>query len=106
MKVSTMENIKRRLGWLWPALLVGVLVLSACGGAVSVPRSQDEVPRIAPQELKRQLDSGQEIVVVDTRSAAEYQQRRIPGAVSIPANEMALRLDELPRDQEIVLYCT
>lgn len=101
-----MESARRMTRWLWLVLLVGVLALAACGGATRVPKTQGEVPRITPQELKRQLDSSQEILVVDSRSLAEFQQRHIAGAVSVPYAEVQARLGELPRDQEIVLYCT
>ncbi|MDD7941028.1 metalloregulator ArsR/SmtB family transcription factor [Actinomycetospora lutea] len=43
-------------------------------------------------------------VVLDVRPAIEYRAGHIPGAVHIPADELAARLDELP-DTEIVAYC-
>jgi rhodanese-related sulfurtransferase len=45
------------------------------------------------------------IVVLDVRPALEYKHGHIAGARSIPINELSSRLDELPRDQEIVAYC-
>jgi rhodanese-related sulfurtransferase/DNA-binding transcriptional ArsR family regulator len=45
------------------------------------------------------------IVVLDVRPALEYKQGHIAGARSIPIGELANRLDDLPRDQEIVAYC-
>ena len=67
------------------------------------------VARITPEELRRQLDAGDEtLAIVDTRSpldvhAAPYA---IPGAVWIPAEDIARRSDELPKRREIVLYCS
>jgi rhodanese-related sulfurtransferase/DNA-binding transcriptional ArsR family regulator len=46
-----------------------------------------------------------EVIVLDVRPVAEYQAGHIPGARSIPADELAARLDELPLDREIVAYC-
>ena len=48
----------------------------------------------------------EEIVIVDTRSVREYEVSHIEGAVSIPLLEIDDRYEELPKDKEIVLYCT
>ncbi len=45
------------------------------------------------------------VLVVDVRTAAEYQRGAIPGAVNIPLDELRERLDELPRDRDVWLYC-
>jgi rhodanese-related sulfurtransferase len=61
----------------------------------------DEVSR---EELLRRVESGQ-ATVIDVRPAEEFAAGHIPGAVSIPVEELADRLAELPLDQEIVAYC-
>jgi rhodanese-related sulfurtransferase len=47
-------------------------------------------------------------VIIDVRSttARELEPRWIPGALHVPLQEVAQRLKELPRDREIILYCT
>jgi len=45
------------------------------------------------------------VVVLDVRPEDEYAAGHLPGAVSIPAGELELRLAELPRDREVVAYC-
>ena len=45
------------------------------------------------------------VIVLDVRPAEEYQAGHIPGAISIPLEELEQRLSELPQDQEIVAYC-
>jgi membrane protein DedA with SNARE-associated domain/rhodanese-related sulfurtransferase len=64
--------------------------------------------RIGVNELYRLLDSGAAPVIVDVRShtARLLEPRRIPGAVHVPVEEMEQHLKDLPRDHEIVLYCT
>lgn len=64
--------------------------------------------RITVQELYRMLDSGAAPVIVDVRSetARSLQPRRIPGALHVPVQHMEQHIQELPRDREIVLYCT
>jgi len=56
------------------------------------------------EELLRRLKNGQ-VVAVDVRPAAEYAAGHIPGAVSLPLEELPDRLAELPADVEIVAYC-
>ena len=67
------------------------------------------IARITPEELKRRLDSGDaSIAVVDTRSSLDVTAvpYAIPGAIWIAAEDIEQREQELPRDREIVLYCS
>jgi hypothetical protein len=67
------------------------------------------IARITPEELKRRLDSGDEtFAIIDTRSALDVSAAPyvIPGALWIAAEEIERRERELPRDREIVLYCS
>jgi membrane protein DedA with SNARE-associated domain len=67
------------------------------------------IARITPEELKRRLDAGDEtFAVVDTRSLLDVTAvpYAIPGATWITAEEIERRRGELPRDREIVLYCS
>lgn len=61
----------------------------------------DEVDR---EELQRRVHSGQ-VTVIDVRPREEYAAGHIPDALSIPLDELADRLAELPADQDIVAYC-
>ncbi|SDY80242.1 transcriptional regulator, ArsR family [Modestobacter sp. DSM 44400] len=61
----------------------------------------EELPR---EELLRRAEAG-EVVVLDVRPAQEYAAAHIPGARSIPIDELAGRLAELPTDTEVVAYC-
>jgi membrane protein DedA with SNARE-associated domain len=70
---------------------------------------QHRMARITPDELKRRLDAGDTtLVVIDTRSAIDVQATpfAIRGALRIPAEEIEQRHREVPRDRDIVLYCT
>jgi len=61
------------------------------------------VPRIALQEAKGLLDSS-EAVLVDVRSKESFDKSHAVGAVSIPESEIEARLEELPRNKDVVLY--
>ncbi len=43
--------------------------------------------------------------LLDVRSAGEVSRGRIPGSTNIPLDALRGRLDELPKDKEIVVYC-
>ncbi|MEW8298190.1 MAG: rhodanese-like domain-containing protein [Candidatus Thiodiazotropha sp.] len=43
--------------------------------------------------------------IVDTRSAAQYEKRHIPGAVHIEWRQILARRSELPRDRPVLVYC-
>ena len=66
---------------------------------------RDELEPVTRQELARRLRDGDDLVVLDVRPAAEHAAGHLPGAVSIPVEELRRRLAELPRDREIVAYC-
>ena len=59
---------------------------------------------VARDELFRRLDDGQ-VLVLDVRPEAEYAAGHIPGAVSVPHDQLAARLAELPGSTDIVAYC-
>jgi membrane protein DedA with SNARE-associated domain len=66
------------------------------------------VARITPEDLKQKLDAGEEAVVVDLRHAVELESDnvKIPGAIHLDPGEIEQRHVEIPRDRDIVLYCT
>ena len=56
-------------------------------------------------EVKARLDNRDALVVLDVRSADEYRSGHIPGAKLIPLNEIRSRLNELPKDEQILCVC-
>ena len=67
------------------------------GGA----RNEDALSR---DELE-QLVEADRVFLIDVRPALEYENGHLDGAVSIPLDELASRLGELPNDRRIVAYC-
>jgi rhodanese-related sulfurtransferase len=47
----------------------------------------------------------EDVVILDTRPAQEYRAGHIPGALSIPVDELSQRLRRLPKNKEYVAYC-
>jgi membrane protein DedA with SNARE-associated domain len=66
------------------------------------------VARISPQELKRRLDGGEDIAILDLRQDLDFEADPgiLPGALRMKASEVESRHEEIPRDREVILYCT
>jgi membrane protein DedA with SNARE-associated domain len=66
------------------------------------------ISRISVQELKEKIDSGEDIVIVDLRHHMDFEAEpeTIPGALHMDAKELQEKNDRLPRDREVILYCT
>jgi membrane protein DedA with SNARE-associated domain len=64
--------------------------------------------RITPQELRSILDAGEKVIIIDLRHPLDSvpDPRTLPGAMRILPDELVNRAAALPKDQEIVLYCT
>jgi membrane protein DedA with SNARE-associated domain/rhodanese-related sulfurtransferase len=67
-----------------------------------------EMARINVDELYERMQKDTAPVVVDVRSATAQglERRRIPGALLVPVQEVESHVSTLPRDREIILYCT
>jgi membrane protein DedA with SNARE-associated domain len=94
----------------WAGVIVGVvlaLVILVKWWQRRRIRKILRLARISVAELKRLMDSGNAPTIVDVRnrSAKLHDPRRLPGALRMTIDEIDIRLGELPRDREIILYC-
>jgi membrane protein DedA with SNARE-associated domain len=66
------------------------------------------IARIAPEEVKQRLDGGEDLLILDLRSALEFEvePHTIPGAFHLSIEELEEQHYKIPRDREIVLFCT
>jgi membrane protein DedA with SNARE-associated domain/rhodanese-related sulfurtransferase len=64
--------------------------------------------RISVAELQQLIENGSQPLIIDVRSpsARSLEPRWIPGAVHISLPDVDARLNELPRERDIILYCT
>ncbi|AJY70538.1 FAD-dependent oxidoreductase [Geobacter sulfurreducens] len=60
---------------------------------------------ITPREVKRKFDEGDDFILLDVRSPAEHNAVGIEGAKLIPLGMLREKLEELPRDKEIIAFC-
>jgi len=88
------------------AVLLGLvinslLIVSICAAM------QADIPRISIQELKKMMDQGVAVTIIDVQPKAIYDKGHIKGAISIPWKSQ-IALDDvwpLPSDKPIVTYC-
>ena len=96
-------------GWL-AVILVGVFASYLGYKFVARKRFLRElrIARITVEELKQKLDAGEDVVIVDLRHSMDFEAdpETIPGAFRMDAQELEEKNDRLPRDREIILYCT
>jgi hypothetical protein len=66
------------------------------------------VARILPETLKQKLEAGEDVTVIDLRNELDViaMPFAIPGSRWIAAERLDERLSEIPRDRELVLYCS
>jgi len=78
-----------------------------CGIAPETPQEKavkNGIPQLTVKELKRRLDAGEDVQLIDVREPFEYQIAQIGGKL-IPLNDVPNRLAEIDRDREVVVQC-
>jgi rhodanese-related sulfurtransferase len=63
------------------------------------------ISEIDSASLQEKIAAGGDVLLVDIRTPAEVAQAAIPNAVHLPMHLLPLRMDELPRGKDVVLYC-
>ena len=91
-------------------IMAGLLLLSACGAAPGKDDDSAEaaqVHTIDAQQAHKMMQSGDELVIVDVRTAEEYATAHIPGAMLLPNETISDTVTEaLPvKDTTILIYC-
>lgn len=66
--------------------------------------SPSDMEPIDSGELLRRIEAG-EVTVLDVRPPDEYRAGHIPGAVSMPIEELERRLAQIPQDRPVIAYC-
>ena len=91
--------MKRRI---FLALLLACAAMPAAARAQAAATQQVPADRITLEEFKRLRDAGK-VYVLDVRYQIET---KIKGAAHVPLDQLESRLSELPRDRDIVTYCS
>ena len=98
MKVKGLSEIFTAV--LFSAVILSVFILPVCYGA-------DDIPRVTIEELKKLIDEGEEITIIDVQPKNVYDKGHIKGALSIPwKSQLALEdVWSIPGGVPIVTYC-
>jgi adenylyltransferase/sulfurtransferase len=62
------------------------------------------IPQLTVKELKRRIDAGEDVFILDVREPYEYKIAQIGGKL-IPQNDVPNRLAEIDRNREIIVHC-
>ena len=100
MLAQTDDRWRQIVAWLFFGLLI-----SNPGIIGAAHESEDIVDTVTPERVKYYLDNKETLVIVDLRSAKEFQERRVPGARSIPMKDLEKNLNVIPRSGRVILYC-
>lgn len=94
------------------AVIIGLVVLLLVYVVAKILRRRravsEVIQRITAGELRKKMDDGQKLVIVDLRDDVEFEpdSRIIPGALRVDAGAMEDFCKELDLEDEIILYCT
>jgi phage shock protein E len=64
-----------------------------------------QVMDISPAEVFEIMENSQDYLIVDVRTKSEYDTGHLEGAMLLPVQELEDRMDELPADRPIIVYC-
>jgi membrane protein DedA with SNARE-associated domain/rhodanese-related sulfurtransferase len=110
---SQIEHLLIQLDRYGSIAVIGALVLLACYIAYKWWERRRfykmlRMARISVAELNTLIQNGAHPLIIDVRSATarELEPHWIPGAVAISLSDVDAHLKDLPRDRDIILYCT
>jgi rhodanese-related sulfurtransferase len=67
-----------------------------------------EATRVTIDEVRKRMENGEPFTFIDARNPEAWAEadKKLPGAIRVPADEVAKHLAEIPRDRAIITYCT
>ena len=67
-----------------------------------------EATRVTVEEVRERMERGEPFTFVDTRNPTAWGEanEKLPGALRVPADEVAAHLAEIPQDRTVITYCT
>jgi len=98
---------RRTVGATWPVLVATAGVTLAAGGgmpAFAVHVFTDTPLAIAPEDVQRYREAGEEVAVIDLRPPDVFRRSHVAHARSLPLGELRRRQAEIPRSGRVVLY--
>ena len=85
------------------------VMLSGCASAANESGKKEEASgyhRISPEEAKQMITAEKDLVLIDVRTPAEYQEKHIPGARLVPNETISNQpIEGVPKNAKILVYC-
>jgi len=101
--MAKINEKKRNKNWIWYGL--GIILIAAFSFYFMQPQTTTvELPASVNVTQASELRNAGAFVL-DVRQPEEWEQVHIPDAVLIPLGELASRVDEVPKDQKILVVC-
>jgi rhodanese-related sulfurtransferase len=100
-----MTNGRRTEAWATVSLLLSWLIFAFPAILLAGHGVEESIDTIPADRVKRLVESGAKLVLVDLRPVREFQENRLPGARSIPMADLPKRFEEIPKTGQVVLYC-
>lgn len=90
---------------IYSIIFVSSLILAAISGCISTTTPEKaQYTDVSVQQAKQMIDHG-DVFILDVRTQEEYDTGHIKNSTLIPVQVLDKRLDELPRDKKILVYC-
>ncbi|MFZ3059938.1 MAG: rhodanese-like domain-containing protein [Candidatus Methanoperedens sp.] len=91
---------------IYSIIFVSSLILAAISGCISTtkPPEKAQYTDVSVQQAREMIDSG-DVLILDVRTQEEYNAGHIKNSTLIPVQVLDKRLNELPRDKKILVYC-
>ncbi|MBN1373348.1 MAG: rhodanese-like domain-containing protein [Anaerolineaceae bacterium] len=93
----------RSVPWKWLVPLLVIAAIAVAAFTLLKPEETGLASQISVAQAAELRDSG--AFVLDVREVDEWNQLHVPGATLIPLGELASRVNEVPRDQTVVVMC-
>ena len=85
----------------WTVMVVGGVVAAAA----AIIMRRDQGPIILPEDLQKLLDQVDGVILLDVRTAPEFQSGHIPGARHLPHDQLLAAHDAVPKGEKTIVVC-
>ncbi|MGH9430022.1 MAG: VTT domain-containing protein [Terriglobia bacterium] len=109
-QIERVATVALRLGFALAVLIILALALYILYKYVQRQRfiRSLRIARISPEALMEKIREGEPLVIVDLRNKLEFDASpaKLPGALRLLPDQLKERAGEIPRDRDVILYCT
>lgn len=89
--------------WAWLAIIAASAMAAACAPAANSPQVSAVPAEISLADTVAKRDAG--AFILDVRQPDEWRDFHVPGSTLIPLDQLESRVNEVPRDREVVVVC-